>query len=130
MSMKALNHREIKHGDQKIDLFEPEGLFGTDQDVLDGFMESVKQLVLSGRKEIRVSCKLMTSMNSTGVGVMLRAWALAKQHGVRLKVDSQGNRRIHRIMVISNLPFKDESDDGETGAPPIPPPAPPKKKRE
>ena len=131
MNMKGLNHREIRLGDREIDLFEPEGLFGADQDLLDEFTESVKRLVLSGRKDIRVNCKLMTSMNSTGVGVLLRAWALAKQHGGRLTVDSQGNRRIHRIMAISNLPIKDEADGGAAGsaAPPNPPPTPPGTKR-
>jgi hypothetical protein len=129
---QALHHQVVRLGDREIDLFEPEGRFGEDEDVLEGLIKSVEQLVRSGRKDIRVGCGLMTTMSTVGFGVILRALAFTRGHGGRLTVDAQGNWRVRYLLEIVKFPFDDGSDDGMAGrtAPLIPPPAPPRAQRE
>ena len=127
MSAAALHHREIRVGHRIVDFFEPEGIFGVSEDQVVAFETSIRELFTRGRCDIRVGCRLMTRMDSSGVGVLIRTLTAARRRGGQLVVDARGHRQIDALFRMTGLNrvFYDDLDDGGMAgkhSPLIPPP--------
>lgn len=125
MSASALRHRQVVDGPRTVELVEPEGPFDEPSGVIPAFQRIVQGLLLEGRRQIRVSCRLMTVVDVRGIEALVWAAEDTDCHGGRFEMDSLGNPTI-RLFFNTVWRHRDrhDRDDGMAGklSPLIPPP--------
>ena len=107
-----IHHQELVVGDRTVDLLEPEGPLTGAGDTLEALHEQVKELLARGRRDLCISCRLVTLINSSGLGALFAAYTSTKRAGGRFMVDPQGNDRVRRLLEITQLTF---DNDGQPG---------------
>jgi anti-anti-sigma factor len=110
MRPHRLHHQEIKVEDRTVDLFEPEGPFNEDAGL--ALVKAIKDLASRGRQDIRVGCRRMSYMDSTGLGILIHAVHETRRSGGRFVVDTRATARMRDLLKIVNAQFlEDETVD-------------------
>ena len=114
MKWPRLHHQEIDVDGRKVDLFEPEGPFNEDTGL--ALVEAIKDLAARGRQDIRVGCRRMSYMDSTGLGILIHAVHDTRKKGGRFVLDTRATARMKDLLKIVNAQFlEDETVDlGQT----------------
>jgi anti-anti-sigma factor len=105
-----LHHQEIEFEGRTVDLFEPEGPFNEDTGL--ALVKAMKELAKRGRQDIRVACRRMSYMDSTGLGILIHAAHETRKNGGRFVLDTKATARMRDLLKIVKAQFlEDESVD-------------------
>ena len=123
--MGVLHHREVTAGALTIDVLEPEGAFTAASSLLADFDRCVKGLLSRGHTHVCVSCRLITDVDSSGIGCLVGAYSDVKRHAGRFGLKFGGNDAVSRLVKL--LPWHIDDDDPDSwaagaAAPLLPPP--------
>lgn len=112
MKGPRLHHQEIRVENRSVDLFEPEGPFHEDTAL--ALLKAVHDLAGRGQQDVRVGCRRMTYMDSTGLGILIHLAQETRQKGGRFMLDPQGSKRLRELLKVVNAQFlEDETIDFE-----------------
>ncbi|HKQ56377.1 MAG TPA: STAS domain-containing protein [Candidatus Eisenbacteria bacterium] len=110
MKLARLHHQEVEFEGRTIDLFEPEGPFNEDTGL--ALEKAIKALAARGKKDIRVACRRMSYMDSTGLGILIHVAHATRKSGGRFVLDTEATARMRDLLKIVKAQFlEDETVD-------------------